>query len=201
MENIFLIHIHVNHLVTFLRIQGNIVLNRRDFMIYIMFFAGNIAGKAAHFIVHGHHIGFKAVNQVIERFQRRNPAAGGNVNIGTKGANAVIWMTFRISVYSNMAFIQMREHRFRQGAGRLAVHAGRRRRLALGDQHGNAGTLRFIVLAGDIKNLCADDFGDILKDLGQFIGIISFIDIFDISLLLFSRSVTDVIDIETERLC
>jgi hypothetical protein len=50
---------------------------------------------------------------------------------------------------------------------------------------------------GNIQDLCANNVCDILENLPQPIGIISFIDVLDISLLLFSRGVANIIDIET----
>ena len=45
----------------------------------------NVAGKTAHAIINGYDIGLKLVDQVIQRLQRRNHAAGRDFNIGAEG--------------------------------------------------------------------------------------------------------------------
>nr|CAF1795805.1 hypothetical protein NRS6120_04301 [Bacillus subtilis] len=97
-----------------------------------------------------------------------------------------------------MAFVHVRDHGVGNQllAGLLLVD----HRL-FGDQDGHRGTLRVVVLAGPVQDVGADDLGDIGQDLSQPVGVVLFIDVFNVTLtLLFGARVTHVIDVEAQRL-
>jgi len=59
--------------------------------------------------------------------------------------------------------------------------------------------LWLVVLAGDIQNVGADNFGDIGQNLGESFGVIGFIDVSEIAFVLSGRrGVADIVDIEAE---
>ena len=70
-----------------------------------MFDAVHVAGKATYPVIDGHDIRLKAVDQEIQRFQRRNDPTSGHFNVGTEGTNAACRVMFRIGMHANMAFI------------------------------------------------------------------------------------------------
>jgi hypothetical protein len=73
--------------------------------------------------------------------------------------------------------------------------------MPLGNKHGHAGTLRFVVLPGDIENLRTDDRIHIGQYLGQSLSVVHLVDVLDVaSLLLLGLGVADIIDIEAQRL-
>jgi hypothetical protein len=54
---------------------------------------------------------------------------------------------------------------------------------------------------GDVEDIGTDDIGNVDQDLGQAFGVISLIDIGDITLLFLGcPGITDIVDIEAERL-
>ncbi len=48
------------------------------------------------------------------------------------------------------------------------------------------GGLRVVVLAGHVQDVGADDLGDIGQDLSQPVGVVLFIDVFNVTLTLLS---------------
>lgn len=85
MEDIFLIDVHIHHVIQRLHIVRHKVLNRINLMVDKVLHTVNVAGKTAHAIINGYDIGLKLVDQVIQRLQRRNHAAGRDFNIGAEG--------------------------------------------------------------------------------------------------------------------
>ena len=59
---------------------------------------------------------------------------------------------------SDVTLIQMGNHRFLVCLGRVYM--------VLGDEHGNAGTLRIVILVSDIQNMRTNNLGHLGKDLG-----------------------------------
>ena len=51
MEDIFLVHVHINHIVQIARFRINVILNRVDTMVDVDFLARHVARKATHMIV------------------------------------------------------------------------------------------------------------------------------------------------------
>ena len=101
-------------------------------------------------------------------------------------------------MYSNVAFVEMGHHRIRQRPRRLGVGQIFRRHRLLGNQHGHAGAFRLIILAGDIKNIGADNMADFDENIGQSFGVVHFINVLDILFALSRRlGVADIIDIKT----
>ncbi|MNE25198.1 hypothetical protein D3C80_1185200 [compost metagenome] len=69
-EDIFLIHVHIHHVVQPLHVLRHKVLDRVDFMINKILHAVDITGKTAHAIINRHDIGFKLVDKIIQRIER-----------------------------------------------------------------------------------------------------------------------------------
>jgi hypothetical protein len=107
-------------------------------------------------------------------------------------------MRFRIGMDGDVALVQMRDHGVGDDvpAGELLVDD----RL-LGNQDRDRGALRIVVLARDIEDVRADDVGHVREDLGQPVGVVLFIDVFDVAITLFRRHrIADIVDVEAERL-
>ena len=66
MEDIFLVHVHIDHIVQIARFRINVILNRVDTMVDVDFLARHVARKATHMIVQCQNIRIKAIDQVIE---------------------------------------------------------------------------------------------------------------------------------------
>src|SRR5690606_25484767 len=69
-NGIFLIHVHVNHLIGVTAIVTQVVLNGIDLVVDVMLPTSYFAGKSAPAVIHRDDVRIKAVNQVIQRFQR-----------------------------------------------------------------------------------------------------------------------------------
>ena len=105
MENIFLIHVHVYHLVMFLYQLRDIILNWSDIVIYKQFMSCNITRKTTHTVIDSHNVGIETVDQIIKRFQRWDLTAGRYVDIGPKGTDTTDRVIFGIGMHRDMAFI------------------------------------------------------------------------------------------------
>ena len=66
MENIFLVHVHIDHVVQIARFRIDVVLNGVDAMVDVDFLARHVARKATHMVVQGQNIRIKAIDQVVE---------------------------------------------------------------------------------------------------------------------------------------
>ena len=89
----------------------------------------------------------------------------------------------------------MRHHRI----GNHALGVGLVDHRLFGNQDRHRGALRVIVLARDVEDVGTDDFRYIRQDLGQTVGVVLFIDVFDIApTLIFRRGIAHVIDVEAE---
>ena len=111
-------------------------------------------------------------------------------------------MVLRIGVHSHMTLVKMCEdglwHWLFCIYGGLA--AGYNRRL-LRDQHGNACSLRIVVLLGNVENPCANHIRHLRENLRESIGIVLFINVLNIIPLFTCRfRIANIIDIEAQRL-
>ena len=141
------------------------------------------------------------MNQVIERLERRDHATGRHIDIGAKGTNTVMRVTFRIGVNGDVALVEVSDHALGQRAGRRRAHPFSAVDRLLGNENGHTGTLRFVILARHIQDIRPDNGGYISQNLRQPLGIVSLIDVGDVFLALaFGSRVAQVIDIEAERL-
>ena len=137
----------------------NIVLYRGDVVVDVDLAAADVARETAHAVVHEHDIGVEVVDQMIEGEQRRNHAAGRNVDVDAEGRNAGLRVGFRVGVRRNVAFVKMRD----------IVAAGVvERMVALIDEHRHAGTPRIVVLRGNVDDLGLDYVRHPLKDAPEF---------------------------------
>ena len=66
MEDIFLVHVHIDHIVQIARFRINVILNRVDAMVDVDFLTRYVARKATHMVVQCQNIRIKAIDQVIE---------------------------------------------------------------------------------------------------------------------------------------
>jgi len=170
-------------------------------MVDVMLLAADVAGEATHPVVHDDDIGLEAVDQVVQRLQGRDAAAGGHIDIRAERADATVGVAFRIGVDGDVALVEVRNHGIRQGTRLLHVADQRRRIVALGDQHGDAGALRFIVLPGHVEDLGTDDGVHVGQYLGQPLGVVHLVDVLDVAALLqLGLGVADVVDVEAQRL-
>ena len=87
-EQIGLVHVNVVCVVPLERFRVDKVLNGRHMVIHEQLFSLDIAGKAAYAVVHGDDIRIERADEVIERRQRRDLTAGGNVDIHAEGGKA-----------------------------------------------------------------------------------------------------------------
>ncbi len=69
----------------------------------------------------------------------------------------------------------------------------------LGNQHGDAGPVRFVILSGDVEDVGPDDGGDVAENLGEPFGVVGFVDIRQITFLLRGgRGVANIVNIEAQ---
>lgn len=131
-EDVFLIDVHIDHVIRLLHAVGHEVLNGGDVVVDEVLHALGVACEAAHAVVDGD-------------------------DIGAERAKTAFRMAFRTGVHADMAFVEVGDHAVRQWAG---VFRGVDRfwvdRL-FADQNRNAGTLWFVVLAGDVEDVGLDD--------------------------------------------
>src|SRR5690606_33166946 len=197
-EDVLLVHVDVDHLVARTDVLGHVVLDRVDLVVDVVLLALDVAGEATHAVVHHHDVRLEALDQVVQRLQRRDHAAGGHVDVCTEGGDAVLRVRLRVGVHRDVALVQVRDHRVGDDflAGRLLVD----HRL-LGDEDGHRGTLRVVVLAGHVEDVGADDAGHVGQDLGQAVGVVRLIDVLDVALaLVLGDRIADVVDVEAQRL-
>jgi lysine 2,3-aminomutase len=170
-------------------------------MIDKVLFPRYVTGKATHPVIDADQVGLEAVNQIVKGLEWRNAPTGRYVDIDSEGADAMIRMTVWVGVDGDMALVEMADHRIGQRAGRFGVGNALRGDGFLRNQHGDTGTAWFVVLAGDIQDIGADDFGDLLQNPGQPLGVVSFIKIGDVALLLFrGRGIANIIAVKAEGL-
>jgi hypothetical protein len=71
----------------------------------------------------------------------------------------------------------------------------------LGNEDRHRRALRIVVLARDVEDVRADDFGDVGEDLREAIGVVRLVDVLDVALaLVLGDRVANVLDVEAERL-
>ena len=75
MKNILLVDVDIDHIIAMPRRRRNIILNRIDAMIDKQLLAVHIPRKAANAVVESDDVRIEAVQEVIERIERRNAAA------------------------------------------------------------------------------------------------------------------------------
>ena len=203
-KNIGLIHIDVDSVVA---CQGGIVdiiLDGSDIVVDKEFFAENIAGEASDAVIYGDYIRIEAGDKVIQGIQRRYSAAGRNVYIHAEGGDRVIGVIFGEGVDSHMALIEVSVDHL-GGIGELTEVAGGIDGILIqflfSDKHIDRRALRLIILFGDIEDTGTDHFGYVAEYLGKTLGVILFVDIFDIVLLLLlTLCVANVVDIKAKGL-
>ena len=177
------------------------LVNGSDFVVDKEFFAVSVTGEATHTVIDCDNIGIKAVNEEIEGIKRGDSAAGRNIYIDTESCNRIMWVIFRISVYSDMAFIKMGSNGisvisiFSAVAGLIYFF----RQAFFGDEQSDACPLRIIVLFGDVEDTCPNHFGNFTENIGKTFRVVLFVDVCDIIFLFpFSFCIANVINIETE---
>src|SRR5699024_5814304 len=71
----------------------------------------------------------------------------------------------------------------------------------LGNQDRHRGALRIVILARDVEDVGSNDLGHVGEDLGQPVGVVDLVDVFDITApLAFGHGKADVIDVEGQGL-
>ena len=103
----------------------------------------------------------------------------------------------------DMTLVQMGKHHLprerRPIEGFLPARYDRR---LLCNKHRHTRSLRIIVLFGDIQNPRTNHIGHLREDLRETVGVVLFINVLDIVPLLTRRlCITNIINIETQRLC
>ena len=144
MENIFLVHVYINHVVHIASFCIDVVLDRVDAMININFLARYVTCKATNMVVQCEDIRIKALNQIIKCFKRRNLTTCRYFNIGTERTNPFVRMAFRISMYSKVRFIKMHDYIFFFN-------------FLFRNQNRNRRTLRVVVLFRYVKDVSTDN--------------------------------------------
>ncbi|AAW77410.1 hypothetical protein in CLP 5'region [Xanthomonas oryzae pv. oryzae KACC 10331] len=197
-EDIFLIDVDIDHLVARLHVLGEEVLDRIDLVVDVVLLPLHIAGKATDTVVHDHDVRFQRLDQIVQRLQRRDHATGCHIDVGTERGDAFLRVRFRICMDSDMTLVHVSNHGVgdQLPAGLLLVD-----HRFFGDQNRHRCTLRIVVLTCDIEDVGANDLGHIGQDLRQTISVVLLIDILDVALtLLFGTRITDVVDVEAQRL-
>src|SRR5690606_15236014 len=109
-EQVFLVHVDVDHLVPTLDRLGQEVLDRVDLVVDVVLLALHVAGEAADAVVHHHDVRLEALDQVVQGLQRRDHATRGHVDVGAEGGDAVVRVRFRIGVHGDVRLVQVRHH-------------------------------------------------------------------------------------------
>src|SRR5690606_23281463 len=109
-EDVLLVDVDVQHLVARADVLGQVVLDRVDLVVDVVLAALDVAGEAAHAVVHDHDVGLEALDQVVQGLQRRDHAAGGDVDVGAEGRDAVVRVGFRVGVHGDVRLVQVRDH-------------------------------------------------------------------------------------------
>ncbi len=197
-EDVLLIDIHVEHLVARLDVLGQEILDRIDLVVDVVLLALHVAGEAAHAVVHDDDVGLEAFDQVVQRLQRRDHAAGGHVDVRAEGRDAVVRMGFRIRVHRDVRLVHVGHHRVGDDLLPCILLVDHR---LLGNEDGHRRPLGVVVLAGHVQDVGADDLRHIRQDLGQAIGVVLLVDVLDVATaLVLGRGVAHVVDIEAQRL-
>src|SRR5690606_31033543 len=104
------------HLIGVAGIVGQVVLDRIDVMVNVVLGTTHVPGETPHPVIDGDHVGIKAVDQIVQYFQRRDQAAGRYINIRPEGADTFVGVAFRVGVYRYVALVQVPDNGLRQGA-------------------------------------------------------------------------------------
>ena len=167
MEDVFLVDVDIDHIVTVARRRGDVILDGIDAVIDEQLLAVHIARKAADAVIEGDDVRIETVQEVIQSIERRNAATRRDIDIGPESHDALLGMAFGVRMDRQMALVEMTDD-----VG--IVHFFFR------NEDGDAGPLRVVILTGHIEDVRADDIRHVVQDLGQPFGIILFIDVFDV---------------------
>ena len=140
---------------------------RIDAVIDEQLLSVHIARKAADAVIEGDDVRIETVQEVIQSIERRNAATRRDVDISPESHDALLGMAFGIGMDRQVALVEMTDD-----VG--IVH------FFFGNEDGDAGPLRVVILTGHIEDVRADDIRHVVQDLGQPFGIILFIDVFDV---------------------
>ena len=69
-KDVFLVDIDVHYLVMLASAARKKILDRIDLVVDAVLFSVQVAGEAAHPIIHDHDVGLERVNQVIQRLPK-----------------------------------------------------------------------------------------------------------------------------------
>ena len=120
-EEVLLVDVHIDHLIAVLGVARQIVLDRADVVVDEVLAPADIAREAAHPVVHDDHVGLKGMDQIVQGTQRRDPSAGGDIDVSAEGADPGLRIALRIGVDRDVALVQMGDHGLGQGARRGGV--------------------------------------------------------------------------------
>ena len=154
MKEIGAVYIDINRVIAANGCRVDVILNGCDSVIHEQLVTVQVAGKAAHTVVHGDDVGIERTDEIIERRQRRNLPAGCNINIHTEGCKAGFRVILRISMHRYMAFIKVCN---------LCVSGNR----TLCNEQRNRSALRLVVLLCDIEHRCANHIRECGEEGGQ----------------------------------
>ena len=82
MEDVFLVDVDIDHIVTVARRRGDVILDGIDAVIDEQLLAVHIARKAADAVIEGDDVRIETVQEVIQGIERRNAAARRDIDIG-----------------------------------------------------------------------------------------------------------------------
>ncbi len=69
-----------------------------------------ISRKSSYSVIDRDNVGIEGMNEIIKGFKGDiSPHVETSIS-ALRCANAFIWMVFRVSMYGNMAFIQLHDH-------------------------------------------------------------------------------------------
>ena len=162
-------------------------------MVHEQLFTLDVAGKAAHAVVHRNNIRVERADEVIKGRQRRDLAAGCHVDIHAEGRKAGVRVVLGVCVHGNMALVEVRHD---------GVRLERRLHVLLRDEKGYGGALRVVILLGNVQHMRTDHLGHPLENAGQSFGVVLLVDIFDVvTLFALGLCIADIINVEGQLLC
>ena len=164
----------------------------------------DIPCEAPDTVVDGDNIRIKASDEVVERIERRNPTAGGHVDINTEGGYIVIGMELGIGMHCKVAFVEVADNiLLLDGAdSHTAIGIILIGIVIFGNQQRYACALRLVVLLGYIQHMGTDYVGDIAENFCESFAVILLVDILEV-IAFFTRAfgITYIIYVKTAGLC
>ena len=191
-KEVLLGDIDVDLIVPLLDIFSDELLDGMDIVVNEELLPLNVPSEAAHPVVQEDDFRVEGLDQVVQGCQGRNLPAGGDVDVDSEGGNATRFVSLRIRVGADVAFVQMGQT---DAALCLVCHR------TLGDEDRYARTHWVVVLSRDVEDAGANDLCHALEDALQSLRVVHLVDVGEIFIAVRpALGVADVVYVETQAL-